>query len=526
MKKWILHILLFASLFSMLTTSCSQDEEVMQVGSTSGTVRIQFSLDMDGTRAAADETWGTTINTNGNRVIGNDYENKIDLGRLQVFLFDTYGRYMGEVGGLTLNPSNSSSNTYTFTGEVTVKGVDVTIGRNGVKKLEGYTIMVTANYEEYIYGNIAVTQNYIFDYIAANYRPNANGEADSYIPMWGMLKTDIPLHEDRATASTAASQTSNAVKIYMLRSMAKIEVNMLAGDFKLTGAKLNKHNNKGYILPNKNQGTKNSYFTYNSTSEFLTSSSANPYTSTDGELPLYSETADKKYVIYVPEYANTGGDLEIQLTIKDASGVVLQKEGGYKIIHGNYSEGKPVDDGTTPVVRNHYYQYNINKVENGVDAEITLTVTPWSVNQSTVDYRNEVSVTQEISWNNGVTPTSNKGIVLSDDLNEVSFSFNLATPRGGRWYAELVKISGADGAFQFKDANNNLSQGIDGTIDGNSRTLTIVATQADADVTENNEFLLKIYVETPALEGTTPRRTDVTNLLGAYTIVQSKQMNN
>lgn len=523
MKKWILHILLFASLFGMLATSCSQDEVVEQSGTTNGTVRIQFTLDMDGTRAA-DETWGTTINTSDNRVIGNDYENKIDLGRLQVFLFDTYGRYMGEVGGLTINPSNSSSNTYTFTGEVTVKGVDVTIV-DGVKKLVGYTIMVTANYEGYINGNLAVTQNYIFDYIAANYHPNANGVANSYIPMWGMLKTDIPLHEDRATATTAAA--SNPVNIYMLRSLAKIEVNMLANGFNLTGAKLNKHNNKGYILPNKNQGTKNSYFTYNSTSEFLTSSSANPYTSTDGELPLYSETADKKYVIYVPEYANTGGDLEIQLTITDASsGNKLQKEGGYKIIHGNYSEGKPVDDGTTPVVRNHYYQYNINKVENGVDAEITLTVTPWSVNQSTVDYLNEVSVEQIISWSTGVTPTENNGIVLSDNLREVNFSFTLTTPRGGTWYAELVKVSGADGAFQFKDANNNLSQGIDGTIDGNSRTLTIVATQAEADVTENNEFLLKIYVETPALEGTTPRRTDVTNLLGAYTIVQSKQMNN
>ena len=165
MKKWILHILLFASLFSMLTTSCSQDEEVMQVGSTSGTVRIQFSLDMDGTRAAADETWGTTTTTDDNlkRVIGNDYENKIDLGRLQVFLFDAHGRYMGEVGGLTLNPSNSSSNTYTFTGEVTVKGVDVTI-ENSVKKLKNYTIMVTANYEGYINGNIAAltrTSTYI-----------------------------------------------------------------------------------------------------------------------------------------------------------------------------------------------------------------------------------------------------------------------------------------------------------------------------------------------------------------------------
>ena len=110
MKKWILHILLFASLFSMLTTSCSQDEEVMQVGSTSGTVRIQFSLDMNGNSGSRAATWGeitgdATDNNNTAdtadddiRKRGSEYENTINPNQVQVFLYQG-SRFLGEVGG-------------------------------------------------------------------------------------------------------------------------------------------------------------------------------------------------------------------------------------------------------------------------------------------------------------------------------------------------------------------------------------------------------------------------------------------
>ena len=91
-------------------------------------------------------------------------------------------------------------------------------------KLLNATIMVVANYEGYVNGNIAITQNYIFDYIADNYRPVVNSSTTtygSYIPMWGMLKTDISLNESTFT---------EIGDIYMLRSMAKIEVELGADE--------------------------------------------------------------------------------------------------------------------------------------------------------------------------------------------------------------------------------------------------------------------------------------------------------
>ena len=501
MKKWILHILLFASLFGMLTTSCSQDEEVMQVGSTSGTVRIQFSLDMDGTRAAADETWGTTINTNGNRVIGNDYENKIDLGRLQVFLFDANGRYMGEVGGLTLNPSNSSSNTYTFTGEVTVKGVDVTI-KNGVKILEGYTIMVTANYEGYINGNIAVTQNYIFDYIAANYRPNANGVANSYIPMWGMLTTDIPLHEDRATASTAAS---NPVNIYMLRSLAKIEVTLkdelYTNGYRITGATLNKSKSQAYVLPAKPSKGYLGTDDYDSTSDFLTSG-CNPVNDAtiqyDNELFNVSSN-QKTWVIYVPEMEkgtdNAPNKVSLQLgrvTDTDASGNEMITNITESVMSGNphivlkdYAQGGSHFD----ITRNWYYQYTINQINDGIDLEFTLNVAPWTLVEKTIDYSSEtISITTDddgLGWHNIQTTstTNNKYMIAGAD---VVFKFRIDTPLYCEYYVDL---SGEGFTITTSDEIC-----VDSTGQPNGAT-EVTVTIGATDDGENHEGILRIFVK-------------------------------
>ena len=493
MKKWILHILLFASLFGMLTTSCSQDEEVMQVGSTSGTVRIQFSLDMDGTRAAADETWGTTTTTDDNlkRVIGNDYENKIDLGRLQVFLFDAEGRYMGEVGGLTLNPSNSSSNTYTFTGEVTVKGVDVTIG-NGVKKLEGYTIMVTANYEGYINGNIAVTQNYIFDYIAANYSPNADGEADSYIPMWGMLKTDILLHEDRATASTAA--TSNPVNIYMLRSLAKIEVNLAStvGDtYKITSAKLNKHNQAAYLLPSVPSGS--TYFAQENTSAFNTESCINAASRAIEADLVFNKVNDRKWIVYVPEYDNDG-TMNIILGL-DNNGKDITTAVKSNIIKLNtYSDGKAT---TTPVdiVRNHCYQYTIRTINDGIEATLKVKVNDWNTDEETWNYKEQPSVTEndKMGWENASVSGTEVYVPYATTDNPAICNFRISTPVGATWYATFEEQKGVYNAFKFLDSDNNEVTMMSGNV-GEPAELRIITTDTTPEV--ESTAVLRIAVRT------------------------------
>lgn len=499
MKKWILHILLFASLFGMLTTSCSQDEEVMQVGSTSGTVRIQFSLDMDGTRAAADETWGTTTTTDDNlkRVIGNDYENKIDLGRLQVFLFDASGRYMGEVGGLTLNPSNSSSNTYTFTGEVTVKGVDVTI-ENGVKKLEGYTIMVTANYEGYINGNLAVTQNYIFDYIAANYRPNANGVANSYIPMWGMLKTDIPLNE------ADANNFATIGDIYMLRSLAKIEVTLkdelYTNGYRITGATLNKSKSQAYVLPAKPSNGYLGTDDYDSTSDFLTSG-CNPVNDAtiqyDNELFNVSSN-QKTWVIYVPEMEkgtdNAPNKVSLQLgrAGTDASGnekitniTESVMSGNPHIVLKDYAQGGSHFD----ITRNWYYQYTINQINDGIDLEFTLNVAPWTLVEKTIDYSSEtISITTDddgLGWHNIQTTstTNNKYMIAGAD---VVFKFRIDTPLYCEYYVDL---SGEGFTITTSDEIC-----VDSTGQPNGAT-EVTVTIGATDDGENHEGILRIFVK-------------------------------
>ena len=145
MKKWLLHIFL-VSVLGMLTASCSQDVDELAPDTTgSGTVKIQFSLAMGESQSGSRAAWGTETGTNtstgGDRVIGDTYENMIDLSKLQVFLFQGTP-YLGEVGGLTC-----SSTTYTFTCEVTVTGATVSTNASGQKSLSDATIMVTANYD-------------------------------------------------------------------------------------------------------------------------------------------------------------------------------------------------------------------------------------------------------------------------------------------------------------------------------------------------------------------------------------------
>lgn len=503
MKKWFLHILFLAGLFGVLTTSCSQ-EDGLEPQASDETVQVMFTIALDGPSARSRATWGDNYDNNDTNdydsAIGDDFDNYIDPDKFFVKL--TLGTNTYDVKNIAYwQQPDPNKNIYEFVGEVEVN----------ISQTTSYTdakVMVYANMTP-----ATTTGNETF---ATDYNTYP-GTGVKYIPMWGVQT--IP------NLSLTPGARNMLPDIYLLRAMAKVEVIMKDTDpnHAISDIKLNRYNTMGYCLPKGWDKT-----TIAATTDLDLEEVLRPSTNIRDTNESFTESTVngfKCYTVYVPDYLNIAPNSQTSVTPSTITVTIGGKN--YDIKFKKYADGVATDVAYN-IVRNHIYRYNITAVNDGAELELDLTVTPWSVNQSTVDYRNEASYSGDrgIVWNNNVEPTTNNGIVLNDDLQEVSFSFNLATPRGGRWYAELVKISGADGAFQFKDANNNLSQGIDGTIDGNSRTLTIVATQADADVTENNEFLLKIYVETPALEGTTPRRTDVTNLLGAYTIVQSKQMNN
>ena len=147
MKKWILHILLFASLFSMLTTSCSQDEEIADIpsaGTPSEKVTISFTLDLGeqgGMRSRS--SWegydedDKSDNVQAEPGIGN--ENYIDTNSLQVFMFKTDGTYIGGLKDMEAKRQGDYSNIYNIKGEVDVDKSAI------VNEVLNCKIMVVAN---------------------------------------------------------------------------------------------------------------------------------------------------------------------------------------------------------------------------------------------------------------------------------------------------------------------------------------------------------------------------------------------
>ena len=515
MKKWFLHILLLAGLFGMLTTSCSQDEVVEQSGTTNGTVRIQFTLAMDGnagSRAAAD--WGTetggTENSpaTDNRVAGDSYENMINLDQLQVFLFQG-NKYLGEVGNLTLTPATSSK-TYTFTGEITVKNATVTEG-----KLLNATIMVVANYEGYVNGNIAITQNYIFDYIADNYRPVVNASTTtygSYIPMWGMLKTDISLNESTFT---------EIGDIYMLRSMAKIEVELGADvddDYVIIGASLNKYNQQGYLLPAKypanGTGTA-SYFNATSTSSFDTEDCMNPYSSVDDDTSLYFNVVDdgKSCVVYLPEYNSSTKDLRINLQIATTDAPTVS-------ISEDLKDEATFTLDRTALIRNHWYKCTIKSIDynNGLEC----VVQDWNWQQEKLEYEDFVSVEEKINVIESAGTQTNaaggthvkmksKTLVYGNEsatkqIYMVQLKFKIQTPTGYQWRASLIQDD-MTRIFYFAETSKIVSDGkttypISVNADGNLTTSLTVSGQVgeEAVLTIVSEELNLINTVTARLQ--------------------------
>ena len=529
MKKWLLHIM-FVSVLGMLAASCSQDaDDPTQTNLGNGTIRIQFSLDLDESRAVTDEAWGEIIDTQGNRVIGDTYESKINLDKLQVFLFDADGTYMGEVDGLTLSPS-TSSNTYTFTGEVTVNGVNVSYDDNGNPILEDYTIMVTANYEGWINGNIAVTQNYIFDYIAENYRPIVNGTTTtygSYIPMWGMLKVDIPLYGDRDDVVPA-----NVGPIYMLRSLAKIEVNLastLDANYKITSATLNKHNQAAYLLPSVPSNS--TYFAQENTSAFYTEACINPASRANGANLSFNRKSDRQWFIYVPEYDNDGS-LQIALGLANGNKDITNAVPSNIIYLNEYSEGEKTD---TPIeiVRNHWYQYTINTISDGIGATLKVKVADWDTDEESWNYKEQPSVESEgkMTWVDEQEDEEDKEFTVAIEGTNVFVpiateekpavcKFRISTPVGATWYATFETVEGVYGAFKFLDADGNEVPSVSGKV-GDPAELSIITTNTAPTV--RSSAILRIVTRTSDGRTMIVKELVPSSTNAEYTLVQSIQ---
>lgn len=154
------------------------------------------------------------------------------------------------------------------------------------------------------------------------------------------------------------------------------------------------------------------------------------------------------------------------------------------------------------VVRNHDYQVKAT-VDAGGKMTLTILVNEWTEDQEQlIDYQNSVTVetsdmlkwTSYTSYSYINTPDVPvvKGNIDFEGLNNgaAQCTFRLRTPVGGRWYAELVTISGDPDHFVFEKAE------VTHTVEGASQTTTITGSNSTVISGDISDGLITLYIKT------------------------------
>ena len=154
------------------------------------------------------------------------------------------------------------------------------------------------------------------------------------------------------------------------------------------------------------------------------------------------------------------------------------------------------------VVRNHDYQVKAT-VDAGGQMTLTILVNEWTEDENQViDYQNSVTVetSDMLKWTSYTSYTYNNtsnvpvvdGNIDFEGLNNgaAQCTFRLRTPVGGRWYAELVTISGDPDHFVFEKAE------VTHTVEGASQTTTITGSNSTVISGDISDGLITLYIKT------------------------------
>ena len=364
MKKWFLHILLLAGLFSMLTTSCSQEDEGIEKvlsGKKEEKVTVFFTLALDETSARSRATWGDNLDNddtnNYESAIGDNFDNYINPD--QFFVKLNIGNVSYEVSDLVY--WQTGTNVYEFVGEVEVEA-NATVNPQTAKVM--------------VYANMNPDQDtFTVNYDQENGFPNTGVE---YIPMWGVQTIQ--------NLSLAPGVRNDLGTIYLLRSMAKVEVIMANSEFEISAINIRGYNNMGKCLPN---GWNNAAMTTSLDLEGV----FNPMpTYVDDQKPAFKESATedgfKCYTVYVPEYRNIAPNAQTSVTPSTITVTIDGKD--YNIKFKKYEDGAATNEAYN-IVRNHIYRFNITGVNSAVETGLNLEymVMNWTdIDNGTLNFGN------------------------------------------------------------------------------------------------------------------------------------------
>lgn len=350
MKKWILHIMLVGVL-GMLAASCSQDAD-SPLQTEGKKVKVTFTLATGGQDAYSRTTWEDYVGDGENDATsvygGETFDNKIDPDQLQVLICDDDCIPIAKVQRLL--HTKEGNNVYKFTGSFEANIVSA----------NDYKIMVFANCPTI---NPTIPSTSVVEPVVATMpAETANLTA---IPMWGV---------QQISGADLTAET-NDIKIYVLRALAKVEIEISAEvsaeGYTLESASFKKYNGNINCIPNGfnivASTTELATGTFELTSgDNIIPASFNPNDNSQPEGGLAFATIEdgKKLVAYVPEYANDdNNDNKLTMTVTVRNGETSKP---YEVPF-KYS-----DNAVGDVIRNYYYTYNITAVNTAVDVPLTL----------------------------------------------------------------------------------------------------------------------------------------------------------
>lgn len=450
-----------------------------------GKVVISFSFSTQDNMTRAGHTWGDNLDNDPNNdydvSVGEDYDTRIRVRSLRAFIYDNQNNYICEIVNKTyfeLDVDDSEAiepNGYKFLGEL-----ELTPEIYSSLKDNECKIMLVANHtlpgEHTNYANTTFS----VDDIAF---PNG------FIPMWGIITKTLTLEPQQDLGT-----------IYLLRSAAKVEVklsdNLVRDGYTIQSVAINKYAANGFWFPNGWNQVENTINLYHLSQEGQVGS-YNPYASIEfaTNKSFTNNSASTSSVVYLPEMNTNGVAMTVVLS-KGSSTFTFNDA----IKFANY-EGGSATSTTFNVVRNHHYQYTIDKVNVGSSLELTCKVQPWTLIEETWDYTDLPAVSDDghITWSDG---NRQGNLVYFDASNPyATFTFGLSAPASATWRAEFVNKKGKQNAFRFTKIVNGVEVGngendpINYYMTGNvGEKVTLRVRYTDPNITENNEAYLRILV--------------------------------
>ena len=235
-KSFCLKVSLMA-LAALSLVACSQDAD--SDDTQKNIVSVYFTLSVNEAEASVAAKSRSTAPPEGTgtwqsydpKGEADDYENAIDVDKLNVYFYKVDGTYAGKVDDMTAYRDDTKKNVYHIVGKMNIDK-DNLVNDQFTGRMVVYANMDTPATLPWASTSTDILgQSYSF-----------NPSAPTYIPMWGVRSVSFD-------ASPGTQQ--NLDDVYMLRAVAKVTVQLdetIMKGWTIEAITMNRWNNKGYCL--------------------------------------------------------------------------------------------------------------------------------------------------------------------------------------------------------------------------------------------------------------------------------------